>query len=82
MKVIQVSKFDPLEGDEAQDTVIEITKPLPEFDDLDHAGRFYQGQAVQIADALTSTLPQATLHRLFVVLLERYPTYYRGRAGS
>ena len=77
---VRVAKYDPLrEGLEADDTVIEITESIPEFASTLEASRWYDEQAMRLADALQYGLPRATFERLVAELVCRTAGLYKGR---
>ncbi len=79
---VRVAKYDPLREDlEADDTIIEITEPIPEFTSLSEASRWYDEQAMKVADALQYGLPQATFERLVAELVHRAAGVYKGRTA-
>lgn len=83
MREVKVSKAEPVTSDTTvEGVVIHVIEPIPRhlesILDLDGWESWYKLQAAMVADALTSTLPQGTLHQLIVLLLERYPSLYSG----
>lgn len=85
MKEIRLVKFDPLSCQEAEDTVIRIIDEIPEFQynkGLESIEGYYNDQADKLADALFNSLPQGTLDRLFIVLMKRKVSLYRGKTNS
>lgn len=61
---------------------IVLNAPIPEAQSLAEAKACYEAEAQALAEALCETLPQGTLERLVVALMERTASYYRGRLGT
>lgn len=79
-KKFTICKFDPTVKDEPSDgALIEITDKLPEFVSCGLSEDIFEHQASDLAFALFSTLPQGTLDRLIVKLMEHKLSYYRGK---
>jgi hypothetical protein len=49
-----------------------------DFESLEAAENFYEEEAQQLMSALATSLPQGTIHRLLVHMLEHVKCYYRG----
>lgn len=67
-------------GFETEDVEIVITENIPKYDDhqwAEHADTAYWGDAHTIARELIKALPQGTLDRLTVLLMERQCTLLR-----
>jgi len=82
MITIELSKASPLGKTEVEGRTIIIDRPTPEFPSLEVARISYETQAAILAQALTDSLPQGTLDRLLIALMERCASLYRGRAGT
>ncbi|HEY66246.1 MAG TPA: hypothetical protein G4O02_16970 [Caldilineae bacterium] len=77
---VRVAKYDSLREDlEADHTVIEIIERIPEFTSMLEASRWYDEQAMKIADALQYALPQGTFERLIAELFRRAASLYKGQ---
>lgn len=82
------SKADEL--DPARKTVepvvINITHEMPEFGDdregWKEAKKYYQHDAVYLAECLIKALPRGTLDRLLIELLKQNVSEFRGISGA
>lgn len=71
-----VRGYDPLGDHVTADAELHIKgAPPPEVD-----GQWYDLQAEMIARVLFTNLPQATVERVLIVMLEHYTGCYRGRS--
>lgn len=89
MKEIVVAKFDPIYGQEAEDTVIKITDKIPDTSELgggiqwfENMRKFYDKEAEAIADTLFNSLPQGTFDRLWVAIMRRKMSLYGGKTDG
>ncbi len=87
MTTIKVAKFDPLHNKVAEDTIISITEALPAIISkcimpIEEVEEYFEAQADQIADALFNSLPQGTLDRLHIKLMQHKTSLYQGKTES
>lgn len=74
---IHVWKAQPVVHDEPVSSVIlRIEDPIPDSQDLEHAGAMFRRDAERILLALRS-LPQGTWYELLVLMLKQAPSLYR-----
>ena len=82
MKKIRMYTASPLGETGVEGVTIVLDLAVPELGSLDEARSLYESQATLLAVALTDSLPQGTLDRLLICLMERCASLYRGRAGT
>ena len=82
MKTLELHTASPLGKAEVEGVTIIISGATLGFPSLDEARSFYNAEAIALATALTDSLPQGTLDRLLIALMERCASLYRGRAGT
>lgn len=86
MNEVKVAKFDPLQNQTAEDTVISIAEDYPISLNNDRTTEelvaYYENQAELIADALFNSLPQGTCDRLLIKLMQHKTSLYRGKTES
>jgi hypothetical protein len=83
VKVTRVFRAHLPEKDEpVEKAILEITLDIPTLKDLsvglDKVHEMYDVEAAAIMDVLFNHLPQGTMHRLLIKMLQRYPSYYVG----
>lgn len=81
MKEVRLSRFSPLHGQIAEDTIICIDQDLPDYrkQTLKETEEFFQTQAKILADALFNSLPQGILEPLTIEFLKRRVSLYIGK---
>lgn len=62
--------------------VIAVEAETPEFASLHQAEAYYAAEADRLAEALFGSLPQGTLDRLLIHLMQRKLSLYRGVTES
>lgn len=72
-------KADPIGEKDVRSQIICLEANLPSFDLADDPAEFYEMEAAGIARVILETLPQATIERLVLKLLECNAGLYRGR---
>lgn len=82
-KVTRVFRAHLPEKDEpVEKAVLEITLDIPTLKDLsiglEKVHEMYDEEAEAIMYVLYNHLPQGTMHRLLIKMLQRYPSYYVG----
>ena len=82
MKILELHTASPLGKAEVEGVTVIISGVTPGFPSLDEARSFYTAEAIALAMALTDSLPQGTLDRLLIALMERCASLYSGKAGS
>ena len=82
MKTIKLHTASPIGRVDIESVTIYIDGAVPELPTLDAARSLYNVESVILATALTDSLPQGTLDRLMIALMERCASLYRGRAGT
>lgn len=82
MKTIELHTASPLGKTDVKRVRILICEVVPDLPSLDAARSLYDAEASLLAAALTDSLPQGTLDRLLIALMERCASLYRGRAGT
>jgi len=58
--------------------IIDDKMPLPDFNDLERAGEYYNEQAAAIEDALFNALSQGIMDRLIVRLMAHKVSLFKG----
>lgn len=87
-QIVSICKADPIgvnDKNSVRPVIIRITEDIPDFhghEALAFAREFYADEAKTLAFALFNSLPQGTLDRLIIVLMERTASLYRGTAKS
>jgi len=72
MKTFLISKAQPIIKDKPiEDVEIKINSEVETFDDFKEYQKFYEGQALYLADALQYSLPGGTFHALLIEMLRR-----------
>lgn len=83
MKTVELHKASPLRGDDVEPLQIKITEEVPDnFVTQEGMERFYNNEAKMLCDAILDTLPQATINRIIIRLMQGYAGYYRGIYGK
>lgn len=76
--VYHIDKAAPIGNVKPKNVKIIISDVIHTFDNIEEAEQFYQDQAEQLAGILFSSLPQGTLDRFLIVLMQRKLSLYRG----
>jgi len=82
MITLYTNKASPIGDQSIKDTTLIISGAPPEFKDLRRAEKWYQKQAERVATILFTTLPQGTLDRILIALMQRKVSLYKGLTDS
>lgn len=84
-EIVEVAGYDPIRGADQEEADVELhIKGTPLNFCYDDAGfrasiEYWEEQAERVVQVLVRYLPQATVHRVLVQLLEQYAHHYRGK---
>jgi hypothetical protein len=73
-----IAKAQPIGQEKVNGSTIHIADKVPDFESLEAAENFYEEEAQRLMSALATSLPQGTIHRLLVHMLQHVKCYYRG----
>jgi len=79
MKKVRVAKAAPLRSEPVPSATILIDGDIPFRPGLKETEEQFYKQAEKLAEALYGSLPQATLERLTILLMEKHVSSYWGR---
>ncbi len=73
MEQICVAKANPIgQADKIDGCEIHIKNTLPTYKDIEILNDHFSDEAIDIMDALKTSLPQGTMHQLLILMLQNH----------